>query len=74
MSISLDGLSSAMERFQNAAGRIARGNTPPSNGGDTVDFSAEMVAILSARNDIKVNVKTIQVTDEIARSTLDILA
>ena len=65
---SLDGLHAAQVRFESAAKRIA---APPS---DTTDLSGDAVALLESKNSFEANLKTLQVGDEMTKSTLNILA
>jgi hypothetical protein len=66
----LQGMDSASASLDRAASRIAAIGTPS---GDTVDLSAEMVAMIQAKNDFGANVKAAQTMDEVSRSTLEIV-
>jgi len=65
---SLDGLHAAEVRFESAAKRIA---TPPTADSDPV---GDTVALLESKNSYQANLKTLQVGDEMTKSTLNILA
>ena len=70
----LDGLHRAQTQVQTTASRLA--NLPFSVTGepqDVVDLSAEMVALLMAKNNYKINLKSIETAMEMTDSTLDIL-
>ena len=66
----LSGMHRAEARLEATAQRLARVSDPA----DTVDLSAEMVALLEARNDFAVNAKVLKTGDEIERVLLDVLA
>ncbi|MEO8129431.1 MAG: hypothetical protein ABJF23_03390 [Bryobacteraceae bacterium] len=76
----MSALGSALEIIQRAsasvdrtASRLAR----PANSsgkGDTVDLSAELVALLQAKTANEVGVKLAQSVDELQKSTLNVLA
>lgn len=74
--IALQGLDQAQAALESAATKIASVGTlsPDSPGVDSVDLSAEMVALLSAKNAFSVNIATLKVADEVQKSTIDILA
>jgi hypothetical protein len=68
----LSGMLAAEGRVEKSASRIAR--LPASVvGDDSLDLSAEMIALLKARNDFAANVKAQQVMDETAQSTLSLV-
>lgn len=72
LSVSLEGLERGQERLQKVASRIAR--LPQANTGtDTVDLSAEMVALLEAKNSFAANAKAIQTADEMQKSLFSLL-
>jgi len=69
----------AMSRIQESVGqsavRLAAAGTPSaSSPSDTLDLSAEMVALLQARNQMAVVTEVAQTMDELAGQTLNILA
>lgn len=71
-SIALQGLQQADDRLQQAATRLAS----VGSGGDvdTVSISAEMVALLSAKNEYATNLRALQTSDEVQQTALDIMA
>ena len=71
-SVPLGGMQRAEDRVNSAAQRIASAPFQPP--GDSADLSTEAVGLLDARNAFAANVKVAHVADEMARSTLDILA
>jgi hypothetical protein len=71
----LAGLASATASVAQSARRIASAGSPAAAGaGDTVDLSAEMVALMSAKNLAQASVNVARVADEVAQATLSILA
>ncbi len=72
-SISLDGLDAAQSRLQTVASRIAR-LPQPETGTDTVDLSAEIVALLEAKNSFAANAKAIRTSDDIQKTILNLFA
>jgi len=73
-SIPLAGMQRAEDLLNRTAERLASLPLSTSDAPvDTVDLSAEMVALIEARNMMAVNVKAAQTADEMARRTLDLL-
>ena len=74
--IALQGLQQADSQLNQAATRIASfgATSPDSTSLDTVNLSAEMVALMSAQDLASVNLKTLQTADEIQKSLIDIMA
>jgi flagellar hook protein FlgE len=75
----LDGLASAQTAFDQAASNIA--SPPPvttsgdtSDSQDQVSLSDAAVAMLQAGNDYQANLKSLQVTNDMQKSLLNILA
>ena len=66
---SLRGMESAISQLQTAAERIAQAPENP----DTVDLSAEMIAMLSARDNFMANVEAAKTGDAIHRSLLNLV-
>jgi flagellar hook protein FlgE len=66
----LAGLDRASRSLEKIASRIAQGGGA---GGDTVDLSAEAVAMLVARQNFESNVKVIQTADRMSKNLLDLL-
>jgi hypothetical protein len=73
--IALRGLQQAEGRLEQAATRIALGASSPDGLTlDTVDLSAQMVALLSAKELASVNLQTLRTADEVAKNVIDMLA
>lgn len=76
-SIGLAGLEKAQEKLAAVAKRlssgVAGGTVGSSSGGDTVDLSAEMVAMLEAKVASQANLKLVESANELASKTIDIL-
>lgn len=70
----LIGMQHAQSQVDRSASRIA---SLPLNvgesGGDSVDLSAEMVALMEAQNSFAANAKALSVVDETTQSALSIL-
>lgn len=68
----LSGMLAAQDRVERSASRIA---SLPANGtgADSIDLSAEMIALLEARNDFAAEVKAQEVMDETTQSALDLV-
>jgi len=66
---------SAMQRAEaslnQTAARVASIGLTPS--GDSVDLSAEMIAMMEAKNNFSANVKVAQTEDQVSQSLLNIL-
>jgi hypothetical protein len=74
--IALDGLNQAQASFEQSASRLSAMTTPGPEGGsiDTVDLSASIVEMLSAKQNFAANVNVLKTADHIERQALDILA
>ena len=75
--IALQGLQQADVQLNQAAAGIASYGAAASTTGanvDTVDLSAEVVALMSAKNQNAVNLKTLQTGNEIQKTTIDLMA
>jgi flagellar hook-associated protein FlgK len=66
----LQGMDRATARLDLAASRIATISQPS---GDTVDLSAEMVALIQARDNFGANAKAAQTMDEVTQSLLNMV-
>ena len=75
-SMPLAGMSQAVSRLNTTASRIARApfQAAPTDAQDSVDLSAEVVALLSSRNDFEANTKVVKTFDEMTKTMLNILA
>lgn len=69
----LAGLPAAEARVEKTARNLARGLQPTEVGEDQVDLSAEMVALIEAKNAAAVNVKVVQTAEELVEETLKIV-
>ena len=75
-SIGLAGLEKAQEKLAAVAKRLAGGGQVSSggdSGGDLVDLSAEMVALMLAKNASGANLKAVEVANEMASQSIDVL-
>jgi len=74
--IALQGLQQAEINLDKAATRIASFGADSGDGAnvDTVDLSAEMVALMSAKNEFSVNLKTLETANEVQQSLIDVIA
>ena len=70
-SVPLAGMKQAEESLQKTASRLA--STGVAGAGDTVDLSAEMVALIEARNDFAVNTKVVRTENQMTKSLLNVL-
>ncbi len=73
-SIGLAGLEKAQEKLQQSAKRLASLGQSPSSTSDTVDLSAEMVALSQAKLLAETNLKVVETANELSSRTIDILA
>ena len=73
-STAIEGLNRAEEKLQSVASKLARVSDTNSAPEDTVDLSAEMIALIEARNEHAVNVKVLETANDIERHMLDVLA
>ncbi len=72
----LQGLQQAEVQLQRVAAKLASfgASSPDRANVDTVDLSAEMVALMSAKNQASVDLKTLNTATEIQKSIIDIMA
>ena len=73
MATALAGMQSAEASMEKTARRLAGGLTYADAARDQVDLSAEMVALMEARNDAAVSVKVMHTAEEMERLTIDLL-
>ena len=73
---SLQGMQKAEAQLEHAAGRIARLPAAVQNpqDPDTVDLSAEIIAMMGARDNFMANVEAAKTGDELQRALLNIVA
>ena len=77
LSVPLQGMARAESNAQKAATRIAQAPlsvAAPPDSTDAVDLSAEIVALMQARNDYSASANVARTLDELSRSILDVLA
>jgi len=72
--IALQGLQQADAQLQTAAVRIAAAATPDGANIDTVTLSAEIVALMSAKNQFAINASVMKTADELQQTTLNVMA
>ena len=74
--IALQGLKQANDQLNSAANEIASPGaiSPTGTNSDTVDLSAAVAALLSAKNNFEANLGTMKVADEVQQSTIDLIA
>ncbi|MGH9620463.1 MAG: hypothetical protein ACRD45_12275 [Bryobacteraceae bacterium] len=68
----LSGMLAAQDQVEQTASRIAH-FPANSEGADSVDLSAEMIALLEARNNFAADVKAQEVMDDTTQSALDLV-
>jgi hypothetical protein len=75
LNIAAPGMSNALAQFSKAAGRMAKmtARAEPGRGEDVVDLSAEILAMMAAKNTFAANVKAAQSMEEIRKSLIDVL-
>ena len=69
-SVPLSGMSAAASTLDRTAARIAQSGFP---GGDAVDLSSEVVALIEARNSFAANAKVARTEDQVSQSLLNLL-
>ncbi len=70
--VPLAGMNRAESQINQTAAKLAGVGGSPS--GDTVDLSAEMIALIETRNSFVVNTKVAQTEDDVSKSLLNLLA
>jgi flagellar hook protein FlgE len=74
LAVPLAGATSAGNRFEKSAEKIARASfSQTGQGGDSVDLSSEAVALLEARNAFQANLKVVHTADEMTQAALDLV-
>ena len=71
--IALQGIDQAQVQLEAAATGIASAAAQSSDAA-TVDLSTEVVALLSARNQVSLGVATLKIADQTAQSAINLLA
>ncbi|WP_321473607.1 hypothetical protein [uncultured Paludibaculum sp.] len=77
LSIALAGISNGLKLAETTAARVARAPVAPaqtSNPTDVVDFSAEMIALLQAKNTVAANVEVAKTFDDVNEAIVNLLA
>ncbi len=74
--IALQGLEQGQAQLEQAATRLARAGAESPDGAslDTVDLSAEIVALMSAKTQFSANLSTLKTADQIQKNVLDLMA
>jgi hypothetical protein len=74
--IALQGIQQASSQLEGAATQIASFGSQSPDGAtlDVVDLSAEIIALISAKNLAAVNIDTLKVSGEVQKSLLNVLA
>ncbi|MGA2420432.1 MAG: hypothetical protein ABSG69_10130 [Candidatus Acidiferrum sp.] len=74
--IAQQGLHQAAAQLESAGSKIASFGTSSAGGAnqDTVDLSAAVVALLSAKNLYSANLGSVKTADEVAKTTIDLIA
>jgi len=74
--IALQGLQAADQQLDKAAASIASAASlsPDTAPADAVDLSAEMIALLAAKNAFAANLATLKVADDVQKSAIDLIA
>ena len=70
----LDGLARAQTSFDQAAAKIAQPVSVDQNPQDQVSLSDNMVALMQSATDYKANLKSLEVSNDMQKSLLNILA
>jgi flagellar basal body rod protein FlgB len=70
-SISLQGLQHADTQLENAASKIASVSAVSATGGDSVDLSQEMVAMVAAQQQFDANLATLKTEDQVEQRLVD---
>jgi flagellar hook protein FlgE len=74
--IALQGLHQADARLESAGSKIASfgASSPGGANQDTVDLSAAVVALLSAKNLYSANLSSVKTADEMLKTSIDLIA
>ncbi len=72
----LQGLQQAQTQLEHAAVRIAGAGASSVEGAplDTVDLSAEVIALMSARTDFSLNAESFRTQQQMQKTAIDLLA
>jgi flagellar basal body rod protein FlgC len=69
LSVALDNIGRATARLDGVAARIAKVAEPQ----DTIDLSAEMVALMEARNSFEAGIAVLRTANELSKNLVDLL-
>ena len=74
--IALQGLEQGQVQLENAATRLAGAGAESPDGAnlDTVELSAEIVALMSAKTQFSANLSTLKTADQVQQNALDLMA
>lgn len=75
--VALNGISNGMKLAEATATRIAKAPVAPAENStptDVVDLSAEMIALLQAKNTVAANVQVAKTFDELNQQLIDLMA
>ena len=73
--IALQGLQQAEIQLGNVATRLAGAGASPAGANlDIVDLSAEMVALMSAKTNVSVNLSVLKTVSQIQKDAIDLMA
>ena len=73
LAAALEGIHKAELQLNRTATRLSQPLAGDQSGDDVVDLSAEMVALMEAKNNSALNVKLAQTVDQMENSVLDVL-
>ena len=71
MTESLQGIERALAQFNQAANNIAQEPVSPAYPTDTIDLSAQAVALIQAKNSFEANTAALKVGDQMMQSLLN---
>ena len=69
----LTALAEAQKQLNNAAQGVERAARPPSETGDSVDLSTEVVKLLAAKTSFRAALELTETADEIEQHAIDLL-
>jgi flagellar basal body rod protein FlgC len=72
LSSALEGMSRAETQLDKADSDIVRAPVA-SSGGDVVDLSASMVALMESKNSFEANTKVFQIADQMTKDLLNVI-
>jgi len=72
--IALQGIQRAESNLEALAQKVATQTSSNNQVTDSIDFSDVAIRLIKDRNEVHVNIKTLQTADEMTKTILDILA